>query len=171
MDFKKYIKDIPDFPKKGIIFKDISPLLANPEALREIIKNICDKYRKNPPDKIVGLDARGFIFGAIVAYELKTGFIMSRKPDKLPDKTISQKYSLEYGDNTFEIHSNSIKPGEKILILDDLLATGGSVGAVIKLVEKLGGEVIGIECIIELAFLKGREKLSKYSINSQIIYE
>ena len=170
MNFKDYIKDIPDFPKKGIVFKDISPLLMNPDALDEITNIIADRYSENMPDKIVGLDARGFIFGSIVAGKLGVPFVMTRKEGKLPDKTISQKYELEYGFNVFEMHTNSIQPNDKVLIIDDLLATGGSMEAVTILVEKLHGQICGIECIIELGFLEGRKKLNNYKVNSQIIY-
>ena len=170
-NLKKFVADIPNFPKHGILFRDISTLLANARIFRQLINKICRRYQNNLPDKIIGLDARGFIFAAAVAYQIKAGLLMARKPKKLPGKTIKQAYALEYGKNSFELQANSIKRGEKILIIDDLLATGGSTEAVCKLIEKMAGIVIGIEFIIELAFLKGRKRLQKYPIHAQIIYE
>lgn len=170
MNLKHYIKDIPDFPKPGIIFKDISPLLASAKAFAHVINQICQRYQNNKPDKIVGLDARGFIFAAAAAHHLGVGLVMTRKPSKLPDQTISQSYDLEYGQNTFEIHADAISSNDKVLVVDDLLATGGSAEAVCKLINKLGGEIMGIECVVELDFLQGREKLKDYVVNSQILY-
>ncbi len=170
MDINNYIKDIVDFPQKGIIFKDISPLLANPEAFAHVVDNIADKYNSDTIDKIVGLDARGFIFGAAVAYKMGVPFVMVRKPGKLPDQCISVDYQLEYGQNTFEMHENSIETNDKVLIVDDLLATGGSVKAVTQLIRELKAEVIALECVVELSFLKARDDLD-IEINTQIAYD
>ncbi len=165
-----YIKDIPDFPKEGIVFKDISPLLACPQAFKQVINDICYRHVLDTPDKIVGLDARGFVFGSAVAYKLGVPFVMARKKGKLPDKSVSIDYDLEYGQNTFELQINSIQHGDNILIVDDLLATGGSVNAVHHLINKLGGRVDTLECIIELGFLKARNDL-RMQVNAQVIYE
>ncbi len=170
MQLKNYIKNIPDFPSPGIVFKDISPLLANPQAFAYVVDKIGDKYSKNTLDKIIGLDARGFIFGASVAYKIGVPFVMIRKSGKLPDQCISADYQLEYGNNTFEMHKNSIQTGDKVLIVDDLLATGGSARAAIQLIQTLGAEVISLECVIELGFLKARAQLD-VAIHAQIIYD
>ncbi len=170
MDINNYIKDIVDFPQKGIIFKDISPLLANPEAFAHVVDNIAEKYNANTVDKIVGLDARGFIFGAAVAYKMGVSFVMVRKPGKLPDQCISVDYQLEYGQNTFEMHENSIEANDKVLIVDDLLATGGSVKAVTQLIRELKADVVALECVIELSFLNARNDLD-IKINAQITYD
>ena len=170
MDIKNYIKDIADFPKKGITFKDISPLLANPKAFAYVVDNIAEKYNAKSVDKIVGLDARGFIFGAAVAYKMGIPFVMVRKPGKLPDQCISIDYQLEYGENTFEIHENSISTNDQVLIVDDLLATGGSVKAVSQLIEELKAKVIALECVVELSFLNARKELN-IAVNAQITYD
>lgn len=170
MQLENYIKDIVDFPKPGIIFKDISPLLASPEAFSYVIDDIASKYSSDTVDKIVGLDARGFIFGASVAYKMGVPFVMVRKPGKLPDQCISVDYQLEYGQNTFEMHENSIQTNDKVLIVDDLLATGGSVKAVTQLIRELKADVIALECIIELGFLNAKDTLD-IDINAQIVYE
>ncbi len=170
MNFEKYIRDIPDFPKKGIIFKDITTLLANGDAFKSVIDHIAKRYKGEKIDKIVGIESRGFIFGGVLAYILNSGFVPARKAGKLPFKTISESYSLEYGENVIELHEDGIAKGEKVLIADDLLATGGTAKAVVKLVEKLGGDIIGIEFLIELDFLRGRDKIGGYNINSVIHY-
>ena len=170
MDIKNYIKDIADFPKKGITFKDISPLLADPKAFAYVVDNIAEKYNAKSVDKIVGLDARGFIFGAAVAYKMGIPFVMVRKPGKLPDQCISIDYQLEYGENTFEIHENSISANDQVLIVDDLLATGGSVKAVSQLIEELKAKVIALECVVELSFLNARKELN-IAVNAQITYD
>jgi adenine phosphoribosyltransferase len=170
MNIEYYIKDIPDFPQKGIIFKDISPLLADPIAFSYVIDEIAGKYNSNTINKIVGLDARGFIFGAAVSYKMGVPFVMVRKPGKLPDQCISVDYQLEYGQNTFEMHKNSIHTNDKVLIVDDLLATGGSVKAVTQLIRELKADVVALECIIELGFLNARNNLD-IEINAQIIYD
>jgi adenine phosphoribosyltransferase len=169
MDIKKYINTINDFPKEGIVFRDISPLLANHRAFSYVIDNIADKYNTKIIDKIVGLDARGFIFGSAVSYKTGIPFVMVRKPGKLPDECESVDYQLEYGCNTFEIHKNSINQNDKILIIDDLLATGGSVKAVAELIRKMGAEIHALECIVELDFLNARESLD-FQINAQVVF-
>ena len=170
MDINHYIKDIIDFPQKGIVFKDISPLLANPKAFAHVVDNIAKKYNPTSIDKIVGLDARGFIFGAAVAYKMGVPFVMVRKPGKLPDQCISVDYQLEYGQNTFEMHENSIGTNDKVLIVDDLLATGGSVKAVCQLIKELNATVVALECVIELGFLNAKQDLD-ITINAQITYD
>jgi adenine phosphoribosyltransferase len=163
------IRDIPDFPKPGIIFKDITPLLSDPEIFSEIIGRLAEKYEDCKPDKIVGIESRGFIFGSVLAYKLGCGFVPVRKAGKLPYKTIKESYELEYGEATVEIHEDGLAPGEKILLIDDLLATGGTAAAAAKLTAKLKAEIIGIEFVIELAFLNGREKFASYPVNSLVI--
>ena len=170
MNIDYYIKNIIDFPKKGIVFKDISPLLASPEAFTYVVDNIASKYSSNSIDKIVGLDARGFIFGAAIAYKIGLPFVMVRKPGKLPGQCISVDYQLEYDKNTFEIHKNSIADNDKVLIVDDLLATGGSVKAVAQLINSLNATVIAFECIVELGFLNARQDLDML-VNAQIVYD
>jgi adenine phosphoribosyltransferase len=170
MNLKKYIRDIPDFPKKGIIFKDITPLLQEPEPFKYAINTIIDKFKDKNIEKIVSIEARGYIFGGSLAYNLNCGFIPVRKPGKLPFQTIAMDYTLEYGTNTIEIHKDALKPGEKVLIFDDLLATGGTVQATCQLVEQLGAEVIACVFLIDLTFLKGAEKLKNYEVFSLIEY-
>jgi adenine phosphoribosyltransferase len=170
MDLAKIIRDVPDFPQKGIIFKDITTLLKNPEALKYVIDTMVEKYRHQGIDKIVGIESRGFIFGGAVAYMLGCGFVPARKPGKLPAETISESYTLEYGTNTLEIHTDAIAEGENVLIVDDLLATGGTAAAVAKMVERLKGKVAAIEFLIELEFLKGIDKLKEYTVHSYIKY-
>ncbi len=170
MDLAKIIRDVPDFPEKGIIFKDITTLLKDPSAFKQVIDMMVDNYRDKGITKIVGIESRGFIFGGAVAYLLGCGFVPARKPGKLPAETISESYTLEYGKNTLELHVDAIEPGEKVLIIDDLLATGGTAAAVAKLVKELKGEVVAIDFLIELGFLNGREKLAGYTVNSYIKY-
>ena len=170
MELEKIIRDIPDFPKKGIIFKDITTLLQDGGAFRQALNLMLKKYLDAGIDKVLGIEARGFIFGGVLAYKLGCGFVPARKPGKLPYRSIAEEYTLEYGINSLEIHEDSIKPGEKVLIVDDLLATGGTALAAAKLAEKLGGNVAGIEFLIELVFLRGRGKLAKYTVHSLIAY-
>ncbi len=169
-DLKSKIREIADWPEKGISFKDITPLLQNGEAFKFVIDEMCRLFEQNPPDIIVGIDARGFILSAAVAYKLGIGLAIIRKRGKLPHKTISQEYALEYGINTIEIHEDSIQKDQKVLLVDDVLATGGTMEATCKLIERLGGEVIGISFLIELDYLNGRDKLNKYQINSLVHY-
>ncbi len=167
-DLKSYIRDIPDFPKKGIIFKDITPLLKNGKKFREVIDLMADEFTKERIDHILSVEARGFIFGAAMAYKLGAGIVPIRKKGKLPFRTHSVTYDLEYGKDTLEIHEDAVKKGDRVLIVDDLLATGGTTKAVIDLVEKMGGKVAGIAFLIELLPLKGREKLKGYPVISLI---
>jgi adenine phosphoribosyltransferase len=170
MNLEIIIRDVPDFPKKGIIFKDITTLLQDGEAFRLASNRMLKKYLDVRIDKVLGIEARGFIFGGVLAYKLGSGFVPARKPGKLPYSTIREEYTLEYGTNALEIHDDSIARGDRVLIVDDRLATGGTALAAARLVEKLGGEVSGIEFLIELAFLQGREKLAGYKVNSLITY-
>jgi adenine phosphoribosyltransferase len=170
-DLKKYIRSIRDFPIKGVIFRDITTLLKDPAAMDETLNQLIKLTEGLKVDKVVGIESRGFIFGAMLANKLKSGFIPLRKPGKLPAETESQTYQLEYGLDKIEIHKDAVKPGDKVLIHDDLLATGGTAEAACKLVEKLGGKVVQISFIIELTFLNGREKMPKYDIKSLITYD
>lgn len=168
MKLEKYIRDIPDFPRKGIIFKDITTLLKNGGALRKTVKRMAAQFHDEDIDAVVAVEARGFILGGAVALELGAGFIPVRKPGKLPAESHQETYELEYGTDSVEIHKDAIEKGQKVLIVDDLLATGGTVAAVEKLLKKFGCKVIGIAFLIELDFLKGREKLSCENVVSLI---
>ncbi|HEX4667798.1 MAG TPA: adenine phosphoribosyltransferase [Chthoniobacterales bacterium] len=154
------VRDVPNFPKHGIVFKDITPILVDSHLFRESIDVFLDRCRALPIDKVVGIDARGFVFGSAVAYELGVGFVPIRKKGKLPFKTETAAYSLEYGDAEMEMHVDSIVPGEKIVLIDDLLATGGTSSAAAALIQKVGGELLEAQFLIELEFLRGREKLA-----------
>lgn len=165
-----FIRDIPDFPKPGIIFKDITPLLADAAAFDQSIRELAAPFRGKGVDKVVAVEARGFIFGAAVARELGAGFVPIRKPGKLPYRTVSVSYQLEYGTDTIAMHEDALKAGEKILIVDDLLATGGTIGGTLALLEKAECDVVGIAFVIELDFLHGREKLAGQNIHSLIHY-
>ena len=170
-DLKKYIRSIRDFPIKGIMFRDITTLLKDPVAVKETLKQLLSHAEDKKVDKVVGIESRGFIFGAMLANQLNAGFVPVRKPGKLPAKKESQTYQLEYGLDKIEIHKDAINKGDKVLIHDDLLATGGTAEAACKLIEKLGGEVVKVSFIIELSFLNGREKLRNYDVTSLVIYE
>lgn len=169
-ELKKYIRDIPDFPKPGILFKDITTLLKDGQAFKQTVDAFVEKYKDEKIDKVLAVEARGFIFGAAVAYRLGAGFVLVRKKGKLPAKTISVSYSLEYGTDTLQMHQDAINPGERVLIIDDLLATGGTVDAVTNLVKQLGGKISGIAFVIELVDLKGIEKLKGYPVYSLLKY-
>lgn len=171
MDFAKHIRSVPDFPKKGIVFRDITTLLRNAQALTASIDALADHFKDSGAQVIVGPESRGFIFGAALAYKMILPFVPIRKPGKLPAETVSESYELEYGADTIEIHQDAINPGDKVLMIDDLLATGGTMQAACKMVEKLGGEIVGIGFLIELSFIPGRKKLEQYSIFSLIDYE
>jgi len=160
MDLKAHIRNIPDFPKRGILFYDISTLLAHKEAWRECVERMRSAVAPQRPDLLVGIESRGFLVAAPLAYALGCGFIMVRKKGKLPGATITHSYELEYGTDSIEIQADAIQPGQRVIVADDLLATGGTMRAAIDLVRKVGGEVVGALCIIELAFLNGREKLN-----------
>jgi adenine phosphoribosyltransferase len=164
------IRDVPDFPEPGIVFKDIMPLLADPATLREAVDLLADWVEPRKPDLILGAEARGFILGAALAYKLGCGFIAARRPGKLPWKTVSATYALEYGENTLELHADAISQGARVLVHDDLLATGGTAAAICDLVEQLGGEIVGLAFVIELTFLEGRKPLEKYDVHSLITY-
>lgn len=170
MDLKKYIADVKDFPEQGIIFRDISPLMANGEAYRYSIKEIVKYAQDLNVDKVVGPEARGFMVGCPVAVELGCGFAMARKKGKLPRETVEVSYGLEYGKATLQLHQDAILPGDKVLVCDDLLATGGTTAATIELVEKLGGEVVCLAFLIELLDLKGRDLIQGYDIFTLMEY-
>ena len=163
-ELKKIIRDVPDFPKKGIIFKDITTLLKDPKAFKSSTDLLLEECRKYSVDKVVGIESRGFILGTHIALELNAGFIPIRKPGKLPAETVSESYELEYGTDSIEMHKDAINPGDKVIIIDDLLATGGTAQAACKLVEKCGGEPVLTAFLIELTFLNGRDKLNGRNI-------
>lgn len=171
MKLKEKIRVIENFPAEGISFKDITTLLKDAEALNECINQIAERFKDVEIDLVVGPESRGFIFATPLAYLLKTGFVPVRKPGKLPAETIKYEYELEYGTDSLEIHKDAIKKGQKVLIVDDLLATGGTMYATAKLVEKLGGEVAGLGFLIELSDLKGRDKLKGYKVESLVVYD
>ena len=168
---EKSIRSIPDFPKPGILFRDVTTLIKNKAAFKKSVDLLAKKYKGKGFDKVVGVEARGFIFGAAVAHKIGAGFVPVRKKGKLPFKTISTTYALEYGTDTLEIHQDAICAGEKILIIDDLLATGGTVGAVINLIKQLGGKVAGIGFVIELVDLNGKDKFKEYPIYSLVKFQ
>ncbi len=168
MDLERHIRDVPDFPKKGIIFKDITPLVGNPDALREAADRLAEPFRTANVQYVAAIEARGFIFGALVAERLGAGFVPIRKPGKLPAKTISHSYALEYGENTLEIHTDAIPRGARVLVIDDVLAIGGTLGASTHLLEQLGADIVAVAVVVELAFLSGRDKLEKYNVHSLI---
>ncbi len=167
---KSLIRDVPDWPEPGVVFKDIMPLLANADALRELIDVLGDWAAERRPDIVVGAEARGFFVGSAIAYKLGCGFVPARRPGKLPLETISAEYALEYGKNTLELRADAFGDGARVLIHDDVLATGGTARALAELVEQLGGEVVGLQFIIELDFLKGLDKISDYDVFSLIHY-
>lgn len=171
MDLASTIRSVPDFPIKGILFYDITTLLKNPQALKASIDQMAAKYADANIDVVVGMESRGFIFGMPLAYQLGVGFVPVRKPGKLPADTVSESYQLEYGTNTLEIHRDGIEPGQRVLVVDDLLATGGTAKATCNLVERLGGVVAGVAFVIELTFLNGRNKLQGYDIFSLLRYD
>ena len=171
MNLKQTIRSIPGWPINGVIFRDLTSLMQNPEAFRESCDLLYHRYKDQGIDKIVGIDARGFVFGAVLAYKLGIGFVPVRKKGKLPSKTFQETYTLEYGQDTLEIHEDAIEKGEKIVIVDDLIATGGTVGATVRLVEKLGGQLMECAFIVELPDLKGREKIPGVKVFSLTEFE
>jgi len=171
LDLKNEIRDVKDFPKPGIVFKDITTLLKNPDARKYAVEQFKNHYQDKKIDVIVGPESRGFIFGSILAHELHVSFVPLRKPGKLPAEVEKQEYELEYGTDTIEIHKDAINEGDNVLVVDDLIATGGTCEAAAKLIEKLGGNVIGFAFLIELSFLNPREKLKNYDIFSLIDYK
>jgi adenine phosphoribosyltransferase len=170
IQLEDWIRDIPDFPQRGILFKDITPLLQNPVAFHASLDRLAAHYAGAGIEMVVGVESRGFIFGAPLAYLLNCGFVPIRKFGKLPYDTVTYEYSLEYGTNVVEMHTDAIRPGQRVLIVDDLLATGGTVSAAMELVEKLGGHIAGIAFLVELTFLKGREQLGGHDVFALIKY-
>lgn len=170
MNFADYIRDVPDFPEKGVVFKDITPLLKNNKALVAATNELLTKVKDLKIDKVVGVDSRGFIFAPLLASKLNAGFVPVRKVGKLPHKTAAENYDLEYGSDTLEIHIDAIELGERVLVHDDVLATGGTAAAVCKLVEQLGGKVVQCNFLIHLSFLNGQDKLKQYEIATLLTY-
>jgi adenine phosphoribosyltransferase len=167
---KRLIRDVPDFPQPGIIFKDITPLLADKATFKGVVEQVCSHWAERPPDVVTAIEARGFIPGGAVALGLGAGFVPIRKPGKLPWKTVSQDYQLEYGTDRLQIHEDAVKPGQTVLIVDDVLATGGTAAAATQLIRKLGGVVLGIHVLIELSFLGGRDRLHGIEVVSELVY-
>jgi adenine phosphoribosyltransferase len=170
MDLRSYIRDVPDFPKKGILFKDITPLLRSPEALQLAVRDLADRFRGRNVSKVVGVEARGYIFAPAIALQLGAGFIPVRKPGKLPWKTAVEEYALEYGTDRLEIHLDAFEKGDRVLIIDDLLATGGTAAAARRLAQRLEAEVVGAGFVVELKFLEGRSRLPDLEVISLIDY-
>ncbi len=170
MDLRPFIRDIPDFPKPGIVFKDITPLMADAPALREAVDQLAAPARDLGVDVVIGAEARGFLLGPALALALGAGFVLARKPGKLPHDTVSAEYALEYGTDMLELHSDAVAHGARVLVHDDLLATGGTARALCQLVEQLGGRVVGCHFLVELAFLEGRKRLDGYDVRSLVSY-
>jgi adenine phosphoribosyltransferase len=169
-DLKRFVRDISDFPQPGVIFRDITPLLARKELFREVVNMMSRRWTDPEPDLVAAIEARGFIPGAAIAVKLNAGFVPIRKTGKLPWKTISDAYQLEYGTDQLQIHADAVEPGQKVLIVDDVLATGGTAAAAVRLIRKLGGEVIGVQVLIELEELGGRKRLPDVEVVSEIVY-
>jgi adenine phosphoribosyltransferase len=170
LDLASLVRDVPDFPKPGIVFKDIMPLLANAQAFHQAVEELAEWAEPRKPDIVLGAEARGFITGGALAERLGAGFVPARKPGKLPWRTVSAKYALEYGFDALELHADAIGKGQRVLVHDDVLATGGTAAAKCELVERLGGDVVGVLFLIELDFLHGRERLAGYDVHSLITY-
>lgn len=170
MEYKTFIREVPDFPKPGILFYDITPLLKDPKIFRRILDDFTEKYKTANIDKVVGIESRGFIVGSPLAYHLNAGFVPVRKPGKLPADVYEVKYNLEYGSNSLAIHRDAIGMGERVLIVDDLLATGGTAAATVHLIRQLGGDIASVVFLVELSFLSGREKLNGCEVFSLITY-
>ena len=169
-ELKRYVREIPDFPKPGVLFYDITTLLQDPMGLRQAVDQFVWLFAAENVDKVVGIESRGFLFGPVVAYNLNAGFIPVRKPGKLPWETVEQSYELEYGSDSIEMHQDAVKPGERVLIVDDLMATGGTARAAAQLVESVDGVVVALGFLLELTFLDGRSKLPKYHVESLMQY-
>jgi adenine phosphoribosyltransferase len=171
MNLASTIRSVPDFPIEGILFYDITTMLKKPEAFKASIDQLMERYQDTEIDQVVGVESRGFIFGPTLAYKLGAGFVPVRKPGKLPAEKLAESYELEYGTNVLEIHTDAIEPGQKVLVVDDLLATGGTAKATCNLVERLGGQIVGVAFVIELNFLKGRDDLQGYDVFSLLSYD
>jgi adenine phosphoribosyltransferase len=169
-DIKKYIRDVPDYPQKGIIFRDITPLLGDKKIFAEVVDLMSRAWMSEPPDLVAAIEARGFIPGAAMAVKLGAGFVPIRKTGKLPWSTVRETYDLEYGTDSLEVHSDAVQPGQKVLIVDDVLATGGTASAAVRLMRRLGAAVVGVEVLIELTYLDGRQRLSDVKLVSEITY-
>ncbi|HKW69130.1 MAG TPA: adenine phosphoribosyltransferase [Candidatus Dormibacteraeota bacterium] len=169
-ELKKYVRDVPDYPQKGIIFRDITPLLGDKTIFREVVELMSKAWVKDPPDLVAAIEARGFIPGAAIAVKLGAGFVPIRKTGKLPWSTVMESYDLEYGTDSLEVHSDAVQPGQKVLIVDDVLATGGTASAAVRLMRKLGADVVGVQVLIELTYLDGRQRLSHVRLVSEITY-
>jgi adenine phosphoribosyltransferase len=169
-DIKKYIRDVPDYPQKGIIFRDITPLLGDKKIFAEVVDLMSRAWMSDPPDLVAAIEARGFIPGAAMAVKLGAGFVPIRKTGKLPWSTVRETYDLEYGTDSLEVHSDAVQPGQKVLIVDDVLATGGTASAAVRLMRRLGAAVVGVEVLIELTYLDGRQRLSDVKLVSEITY-
>ena len=167
---KQYVRDVPDYPQKGIIFRDITPLLGDKRIFREVVDLMSKAWAKDPPDLVAAIEARGFIPGAAIAVKLDAGFVPIRKTGKLPWMTVMESYDLEYGTDQLEVHSDAVQPGQKVLIVDDVLATGGTASAAVRLMRKLGADVVGVQVLIELGYLDGRQKLRDIKLVSEITY-
>src|SRR5712691_3288829 len=170
-ELRSKIRDIKNFPTEGILCKDITTLLKDPPAFRYVIDHLASRYQQAAVEVVVGIESRGFIFGGALAHQLRAGFVPVRKLGKLPGKTIEVEYELEYGRDALAIHEDAIEPGQRVLVADDLLATGGTMAATLRLIEQLGGQVVGVAFLIELAFLHGRDKLRNYPLHSLIVYD
>ena len=170
-DLKKYVRDVPDYPQKGIVFRDITPLLGDKRIFREVVELMSKAWLDNPPDLVAGIEARGFIPGSAMSVRLDAGFVPIRKTGKLPWMTVMESYDLEYGTDQLEVHSDAVQPGQKVLIVDDVLATGGTASAAVRLMRKLGADVVGVQVLIELGYLDGRKKLQDVKLKSEIVYE
>lgn len=169
-ELKRYVRDVPDYPQKGIVFRDITPLLGEKNIFREVVELMSRVWVADPPDLVAAIEARGFIPGAAMAVRLGAGFVPIRKPGKLPWMTVTESYELEYGTDQLEVHSDAVQPGQKVLIVDDVLATGGTASAAVRLMRKLGAEVVGVQVLIELGYLEGRQRLKDVKLVSEILY-
>ncbi|HBC46506.1 MAG TPA: adenine phosphoribosyltransferase [candidate division Zixibacteria bacterium] len=170
-ELKNKIRNVPDFPIKGVMFRDITTLVKDKVAFKYVIDHLYERYKNKKIDQIIGIESRGFIFGGALAHRLGCGFVPARKPGKLPGETIEESYELEYGRTSLQLHTDAIKKGDRVLVLDDLLATGGTIRATTNMVERLGGTIVEIAVVIELSFLKGRDKLKNYNIYAMLDYD